>query len=191
MPMIRETIVTTMNATGVVHIAPFGIIADGDGWIIAPFHPSVTIDNLRAVPFCVASYTDDVRIFAGCLTGRRDWPTVPSNVVPVPRLTAALAHAELAVAGVTEDAQRPQFHCRVVHRASHAPFEGFNRAQAAVVEAAILVSRLDLLPREKIEQEMTYLANAVRKTAGPAEQQAWDWLVERVRARYPGEHKDY
>jgi hypothetical protein len=191
MPMIRETIVTTMNATGTVHIAPFGIIADGDEWVIAPFHPSVTIDNLRAVPFCVASYTDDVRIFAGCLTGRRNWPTVPSNEVPVPRLAAALAHAELAVAGVTEDAQRPQFHCRVVHRASHAPFEGFNRAQAAVVEAAILVSRLDLLPREKIEQEMAYLANAVRKTAGPSEQQAWDWLVERVRARYPGEHKDY
>jgi hypothetical protein len=191
MPMIRESIVTTMNATGAVHITPFGMIADGDGWIIAPFHPSVTIDNLRAVPFAVASYTDDVRIFAGCLTGRRNWPTVPSDEVPVPRLAAALAHAELAVDGVTEDAQRPRFHCRVVHRASHAPFEGFNRAQAAVVEAAILVSRLDLLPREQIEQEMAYLANAVRKTAGPSEQQAWDWLVERVRARCPGGHKDH
>jgi hypothetical protein len=190
MPMIRETIVTTMNAAGAVHITPFGIISDGDGWIIAPFHPSVTIDNLRVVPFAVASYTDDVRIFAGCLTGRRNWPTVPSIEVPVPRLAVALAHAELAVTGITEDAQRPRFHCRVVHRASHAPFEGFNRAQAAVVEAAILVSRLDMLPREKIEQEMAYLANAVGKTAGPSEQQAWDWLVERVRARYPGDHQD-
>jgi uncharacterized protein len=187
MPMIREAIVTTMNATGAVHITPFGIIADGDGWIIAPFHPSATIDNLRVVPFAVASYTDDVRIFAGCLTGRRNWPTVPSDEVPVPRLAAALAHAELAVIGVAEDAQRPRFRCRVVHHASHAPFEGFNRAKAAVVEAAILVSRLDLLPRERIEQEMAYLANAVEKTAGPSEQQAWDWLVERVRARYPGE----
>jgi uncharacterized protein len=191
MPMIRETIVTTMNAAGTVHITPFGMIADGDAWIIAPFHPSVTIDNLRAVPFAVANYTDDVRIFAGCLTGRRDWPTVASDEVPVPRLAAALAHAELAVTSVTEDAQRPRFHCRVVHRASHAPFEGFNRAQAAVVEAAILVSRLDLLPREQIEQEMAYLANAVRKTAGPSEQEAWDWLVERVRTRYSGEHKVY
>jgi hypothetical protein len=60
-----------------------------------------------------------------------------------------------------------------------------------VVEAAILVSRPDLLPREKIEQEMACLANAVRKTAGPSELQAWDWLVERVRARHPGGHKDY
>ena len=186
--MIRETIVTTVDAGGRVHVAPLGIIADGEGWVIAPFHPSTTLANLRAVPFAVASYTDDVRIFAGCLTGRREWPTAASDVVPVPRLAAALAHAELAVARVTEDPQRPRFHCRVVHRAAHAPFEGLNRAKAAVVEAAILVSRLDLLPRDKVEQEMAYLATAVSKTAGPAEQEAWDWLVERVRARYAGEH---
>ena len=190
MPMIRETIVTTISAAGAVHIAPFGIIADGTEWIIAPFHPSVTIDNLRAVPFCVASHTDDVRIFAGCLTGRRDWPTVPSHAVPVPRLADALAHAELAVTRVSEDPQRPRFHCRVVHRASHAPFEGLNRAKAAVLEAAILVSRLDFLPRAKVEQEMAYLATAVSKTAGPDEQEAWDWLVERVRARYAREAQE-
>ena len=52
----------------------------------------------------------------------------------------------------------------------------------AVVEAAILVSRLDLLPREKIEAEMAFLATAVEKTAGPQEQEAWGWLVEKVRA---------
>src|SRR5882672_10303503 len=182
MPMIRETIVTTVSAAGVVHVAPLGIIADGDGWIIAPFHPSTTLDNLRAVPFAVANFCDDVRIFAGCLTGRSDWPTAASAHVPVPRLAATLAHAELAVTHVTEDAQRPRFHCRVVHRATHAPFEGLNRAKAAVVEAAILVSRLDLLPRDRVEQEMAYLGAAVSKTAGPAEEQAWSWLVEKVRA---------
>src|SRR3954467_5211613 len=103
MPMIRECIVTTADAQGRVHIAPLGIIADGDGWIIAPFHPSATLDNLRAVPFAVANYTDDVRVFAGCLTGRRDWPTTASEVVPVPRLAHALAHAELAVSSISDD----------------------------------------------------------------------------------------
>src|SRR5262245_26610885 len=179
MPMIRETILTTVGGDGRVHIAPIGIIADGEGWIIAPFRPSTTLDNLRAVPFAVANYTDDVRIFAGCLTGRHDWPTVPSDHVPVPRLCAALAHAELAVADVIEHEQRPRFRCRVVRRASHAPFEGLNRAKAAVVEAAILVSRLHLLPREKIEAELAVLESAVSKTAGADEQQAWDWLMEK------------
>jgi uncharacterized protein len=184
MPMIRETIVTTVSASGAVHIAPFGIIAEGDGWTIAPFRPSATIDNLHAVPFAVANYTDDVRIFAGCLTGRKDWPTTASVHVPVPRLAVALAHAELAVADVAEDAARPRFRCRVVHRASHAPFEGLNRAKAAVVEAAILVSRLDRLPREQIEAEMAYLATAVGKTAGPEEQEAWTWLADKVLKYY-------
>jgi uncharacterized protein len=184
MPMIRETIVTTADAAGKVHIAPIGIIADAERWIIAPFRPSTTLDNLRAVPFAVANYTDDVRVFAGCLTGRHDWPTTAAQTVPVPRLAAALAHAELAVETVAENEQRPRFCCRVVHRATHAPFEGFNRAQAAVVEAAILVSRLDMLPREKVEQEIAYLQIAVAKTAGPAEQEAWNWLMEKIQAHY-------
>jgi hypothetical protein len=184
MPMIRETILTTVGGDGRVHIAPIGIIADGEGWIIAPFRPSTTLDNLTAVPFAVANYTDDVRIFAGCLTGRSAWPTTASDNVPVPRLAGALAHAELAVVDVTEHEQRPRFHCAVVHRRSHAPFTGLNRAKAAVVEAAILVSRLHFLPREKVEAEIAYLAIAVEKTAGAEEEEAWAWLMEAIRAHY-------
>ncbi len=186
--MIRETIVTTVSSDGRVHIAPLGLIADGNEWIIAPFRPSTTLDNLRAVPFAVANHTDDVRIFAGCLTGRRDWPTTTSDQVPVPRLATALTHVELAVLRVTEDTERPRFHCGVVRRVAHAPFEGFNRAQAAVIEAAILVSRLDFLPRDKIERELAYLEIAIGKTAGRAEQEAWSWLVGRVRV-YDRQHR--
>ena len=182
--MIRETIVTTADRGGRVHIAPIGIIADGEGWIIAPFRPSATLDNLRAVPFAVANYTDDVRVFAGCLTGREQWPTTAATDVRVPRLAGALAHAELAVVRVDEDDQRPRFHCRTVRSASHAPFAGFNRAQSAVIEAAILASRLDFLPRDKVEREIAYLESAVQKTAGPAEAEAWSWLMHRIKSHY-------
>ena len=57
MPMIRECIVTTQNDEGSLHIAPLGLIEDGAGWVIAPFRPSATLDNLRATPFAVASFT--------------------------------------------------------------------------------------------------------------------------------------
>ena len=187
MPMIRETIVSTMNGAGRVHVAPLGIIAEGEGWIIAPFRPSITLDNLRVVPFAVANFTDDVRVFAGCLTGRDEWPTAPSQDVAVPRLVGALAHAELAVIRTSEDEQRPRFHCRVVRTVAHAPFRGFNRAQAAVIEAAILVSRLQMLPRDKVEREIAYLEIAVGKTASAAEEEAWVWLMERVRKFYAQE----
>ena len=71
--------------------------------------------------------------------------------------------------------------CRTVN---HAPFGGLNRAKAAVVEAAILISRLDMLPRDKIESEIAYLQIAVSKTASAAEQEAWTWLMERIRQYY-------
>jgi len=190
MPMIRETIVSTMNESGQLHLAPLGLIAEGDGWIIAPFHPSTTLSNLRSVPFAAANFTDDVRVFAGCLTGRSQWPTAACQDIPVARLAHALAHAELAVIRVTEDKQRPRFNCRVLHSATHAPFSGFNRAQAAVIEAAILVSRLHLLPRNKIEHEMAYLQNAVSKTASPTEEEAWSWLLDAVTAFYAKKGND-
>jgi hypothetical protein len=183
--MIREVIVTTISAAGVPHVAPFGLIAaEPEEWVIAPFHPSTTLDNLRSVPFLVANYTDDVRIFAGCLTGRRDWPCVASSKVPPPRLAAALAHAEMAVVSVHEDPQRPRFRCRIIHRETHAAFEGLNRAKAAVVEGAILVSRLGMLPREKVENEIAYLEIAIGKTADDATREAWGWLMEAVRTHY-------
>jgi hypothetical protein len=100
--------------------------------------------------------------------------------VPGAVLGASLAHAELAVEAVAEDELRPRFRCRVVHQETHGPFRGFNRAQAAVIETAILVSRLHLLPWDKIERELAYLEIAVTKTAGPREHQAWDWLMARV-----------
>ena len=182
MPMIRETVVSTINAAGQVHFAPIGLIAEDAGWIIAPFRPSVTLDNLREVPFAVANFTDDVRVFAGCLTGRAlRWPTAQCWEIRVPRLADALAHAELAVTHTAEDDQRPRFHCRVLCNVGHAPFQGFNRAKAAVIEASILVSRLHMLPRDKVEREVAYLEIAVSKTASAAEEEAWTWLMERFR----------
>jgi hypothetical protein len=178
--MIRETIVTTLSSGGKVHISPLGLIAEEEGWILAPFKPSTTLDNLRANPYAVANFTDDALIFAGCLTGNRDWPTRPAIRIPSVILDGALAHAELKVDHVEEDEQRPRFHCRALYEASHAPFKGFNRAQAAVIEAAILTSRLHMLPREKIERELGYLQIAVEKTAGPREHEAWRLLVEKI-----------
>jgi hypothetical protein len=191
MPYIRETIITTVDANGKVHIAPLGIIAERDGWIIAPFRPSVTLDNLAAVPFAVASYTDDVRIFAGCLTGRKDWPTVPVEGFPVPRLAAALAHSVLRVESIADDGVRPRHFCRIVQEETHAPFTGLNRARAAVLELAILVSRLGMLPSEKIEAEIAYLSIAIEKTAGPEEKEAWGWLMQKVTDHLAGEMKPH
>jgi hypothetical protein len=182
MPRIVETIVTTTDAAGAVHIAPLGLIEEGPHWIIAPFKPSRTLDNLLANSAAVASHTGDVRVFAGCVTGRRNWPTVPADVVKGQRLRDAVSHWELAVERVDDDPQRPRFFCRIAHAASHAVWSGYNRAQAAVLELAVLSTRLNMLPAEKIDAELKYLEIAISKTAGPAELEAWGWLMERIEA---------
>jgi hypothetical protein len=187
MPRIVETIVTTTDTKGTPHIAPLGLIEDGDGWIVAPFKPSRTLDNLKVNPCAVASHTGDVRVFAGCVTGRRDWPTVPADVVKGVRLADAVSHWELAVERMADDVQRPRFRCRIVHAASHTIWSGYNRAEAAVLELAVLTTRLSMLPPEKIDAEIGYLEIAISKTAGPREREAWGWLMDRVAAYRGGD----
>lgn len=189
-PVIIETIVTTVDRDGQPHIAPIGVHVHDEGYVIAPFRPSRTLDNLLASGGAVINLTDDVRVFAGCLTGRRDAPLAPASVIKGVRLAGALTHREVQVIRVEDDAQRPRFICRQVHEQQHrgldghTGFNGFNRAQAAVIEAAILVSRLDRLPRARIEQEIDYLRIAIDKTAGAAEREAWDWLIERIEGHF-------
>jgi hypothetical protein len=160
-----------------------GVRERGEELLIAPFRPSGTLDNLVRERAAVLNLTDDVRVYAGCLSGRRHWPLVSAERIPIPRLRDSLAHQELKVVRVEEDETRPRIYCRVVHTATHRPFRGFNRAQAAVLELAILVSRLGMLPRAKIEREVEYLRIAMDKTAGPGEWEAWSWLYEKLEQR--------
>ena|SRR5689334_17914943 len=180
--MIRETIVTTVNGDGEVHIAPMGVREEAAHVILAPFRPSTTLENVLTTGCATVNFTDDVRVFAGCLTGRRNWPTLPCERIGCVRLQGALSHRELALARVEEDAQRPRLHMVLVHEQMHGPFLGFNRAQGAVLECAILVSRLHMLPAEKVDTELRYLEIAIQKTAGPSEREAWSWLMERIAA---------
>lgn len=180
MSQIFEAILTTATPGKNTHIAPLGFRREGEFIILSPFHPSRTLDNLRATGIAAISHPDDVRVFAGCLTGRRDWPLIPCTQIACGRLASAFGHSELIVEQVEEDAVRPRFLCSETASFNHVPFPGFNRAQAAVIEACILVSRLDMLPADKVEQEMAYLSIAITKTAGPREQEAWNWLKEKT-----------
>ena len=151
---IFETVVTTRSAAGVVHIAPMGVRYVGDDVVLMPFRPSTTLANIEATGCAVLNLITDVRVFAGCVTGRRDWPTVPVAGFDGVRLAQALGHVALRLREQQDDPQRPVLRMTRGAEATHAPFRGMNRAQAAVVEGAVLVSRLHMLPSEKIDNEM-------------------------------------
>jgi hypothetical protein len=178
--VIYETVVTTVSADHRVHVAPMGVrYRDGDV-VLMPFRPSTTLDNIEATGHAVLNIVVDTRVYAGSVTGRRDWPTLPAGRVHGVRLAMALSHVELVLAERRDDAQRSVLRMARVQTVEHAPFIGFNRAQAAVIEGAVLVSRLRMLPPEKVASEMAYLQIAIDKTAGPEEHEAWGWLVDAV-----------
>jgi|GEM_PF-73721 len=182
--MIQETIVITQNSSGLAHIAPMGIHISPeaqDEFIILPFRPSTTLNNLLESKTAVINYCDDVRVFAGCLTGRRDWPLKAAEKINGRVLACALAHTEVELVRIEDDETRPKLFCKAVHTANHAPFRGFNRAQYSVLEAAILISRLNMLPLKKIQAEIDYLRIGLEKTAGDRELEAWGWLMEIIK----------
>ena len=178
--MIYETIVTSVDAMGVPHVAPFGISMQGSLVVISPYKPSSTMANILVSHHAVMNLTDDVRVFAAALTGRSAWNLVAADKVVGVRLGTCLAHKELKLVDVVDHPLRPQLFLQVEHEVQHQAFQGFNRAQAAVIELAVLVSRLTRLPMDKIEQEIGYLHIAIEKTAGPRELEAWYWLMEAV-----------
>lgn len=190
---IFEAVITTVDADGAPHVAPFGVRYRGAQVVLMPFKPSATLDNIRASGHAVLNLTTDTRVFASSVCTR--WlgappfgqpPLVPTNRIPGLRLTGALAHSELELVADDEHAERPTLTLARALDVTHAPFPGFNRAQAAVVEGAVLVSRLHMLPADKVDAEMAYLQIAIDKTAGPDEREAWAWLREAVTRQRAG-----
>jgi len=179
--MIREMVVVTTSADGQPHVAPMGVTEGPDGWVLQPFRPSSTLANLERGGALTVNAVDDVRVFAGCITGRRDWPCVALADGGF-HLEAAVTHWRVSVTHREDDPIRPRFWLEVRETVVQRPFAGFNRAQAAVVEAAILASRLDRLSSAKILAELAWLGIAIEKTAGPSEREAWGWLMDRFRA---------
>ena len=179
--VIFETVVTTVSPDGRLHVAPMGVRYVDAQVVLMPFKPSTTHDNIVATGLAVLNILTDTRVFAGCVTGRRDWPTHAAEKIAGVRLACALSHVELQLAERKDDVQRPVLRMARVHEVTHAPFAGLNRAQAAVIEGAVLVSRLRMLDAHKVDTELAYLQIAIDKTAGPDEHEAWGWLLDAVR----------
>ena len=107
---IFETVVTTCSPAGAVHVAPMGVRYLEGEVVLKPFRPSQTLDNILATRRAVLNVITDVRVFAGCVTGRRNWPTVPVNApdgTTAARLACAHSHALLRLANSTDDPRRP------------------------------------------------------------------------------------
>ncbi|MBS83329.1 MAG: tetrahydromethanopterin synthesis protein [Gammaproteobacteria bacterium] len=178
--MIHESIVITRSSDD-IHIAPMGVQMKSESLIIKPFKPSITLENLKNNGKATINFTDDVRIFAGIVSGyKKDWNTSENKNFDVPRLSNANTHLNIEVKNIIDDDIRPKIECIIIDKKIHLPFHGFNRAQFSVIEASVLISRLGIIPMEKIENEIKYLKIGIDKTAGSNEIDAWKWIEKKI-----------
>ena len=178
--MILEGIVTTVSADGELHLAPMGprIQADMQHFLLRPFPSSQTYRNLVVHPEGVFHVTDDVLLLARGAIGAIEEtpPHRPAEKVNGFILTEACRAYEFRAKSMDDSEQRLKIECDVVHVHRMREFIGFNRAKHAVVEAAILATRVHLLPAADIAAEFAKLETIVRKTGGAQEMQAFEQL---------------
>ena len=183
--MIHEVIVTTINENERVHIAPMGIKfvdhADKKCVQISPFKPSQTLDNLLKTEKATVNFIDDVKVFAGIVTGReKDWDLSPCSKNEVAHLSNTNSYMNLKVSSFIEDELRPKIICNILNTENLRPFMGFNRAQFSVIELAVLSTRLGMIDDEKVKKEYDYLKIGIDKTGGEREKLAWSWIEEKI-----------
>ena len=188
--LILEGIVTSVSAAGEVNIAPMGPRVDPsmERFLLRPYPTSTTYRNLKVHGEGVLHVTDDVLLLARAAVGPVEPPPalVPARHVRGFVLAGACRYYEFRIAAIDEREERVRIEAEVVHTARLRDFFGFNRAKHAVVEAAILATRIHLLPRSEIEAEFRKLGVLVEKTGGSQEREAFAILrdyVERGPAR--------
>ena len=180
--MIHEVIVTTISNEDIVHIAPMGIRFIDKQVVISPFKPSTTLNNITENNIATINFIDDVRVFAGIVSRhKKDWElSARTDLEIVPNLTLTNTFYNVVVNEYQEDDKCPNIICDIKNSAVIKPFLGFNRAQFSVIEAAVLLSRLGMIPMEKIDREIEYLKIGIDKTAGPHELEAWGWIQDKI-----------
>jgi hypothetical protein len=180
--VILETIITTVAKDGSVNCAPMGVEWGEDAIVMKPFLDTATYRNIVATGAAVVNLVDDVRIFARAAIANPSYSTVPAVKIDGVVLTDCCSWRELKVVSIDSTPPRSRIDTMVVHRGVRREFIGFNRARHAVLEAAIHVTRLHILPRSFVEKELARLQVIVDKTAGPEELEAMALLTGHVRS---------
>ena len=202
--MILESIVTTTNVDQSSNISPMGpriqppVVSEKPASLprsanpnpafthfeLRPFDTSTTFANLKRHRQGVLHVDDNVELFARAAVGKLKTDNLPpltkAEKIDGHIIQSACRAYEFEVESIDESGPRMSLICEIVKAHRLRDFFGFNRAKHAVIEAAILATRIDFLPAEEIQEQFQWLKVIVEKTAGPAEANAFDYLDQFV-----------
>lgn len=183
--MILECILTTTGPTGEVNVAPMGVELAGERVVIKPFRATTTYANLAAGGVAVLNITDDATVFAYSALGAYTGELRPAAAGRGAYLAGACAYWELEVIAIEGSGERAAIPCRVVARHRLRDFIGYNRARNAIIEAAILATRLHLLPADAVAADLQRLAVIVDKCGDDPERAAMAFIRRYVEGKQP------
>lgn len=181
--MILEGVVTTLNPDGSPNIAPMGPRV-GEGWEwfeFRPYRTSTTYSNLKREGEGVLHVTDDVLLIARAAIGLLVEPKLRrAERVRGVIVEDACRYYEFRVERLDDREERTSIIARTVASGRIRDFFGLNRAKHAVIEAAILATRIQFLPIAEIQAQLRALGPLVEKTGGADDHAAFTILSEHV-----------
>ncbi len=181
--MIVETIISTLDEAGNPNFAPMGLVWGEEFVTVRPFRNTRTYQNLVSSGYAVANLTDDVGAFVQCGLYGKVLPYFPAQVAPGVVFQETCSWLEMVVAERGGSDDRAELRCRVLHKGRQKDFLGFCRARNAVIEVAILATRLAFIEREIIEKKLMYYMKIVEKAGDEAEKQAFRLVYDYIRER--------
>lgn len=181
--MIIETIFSTLDSDGKPNFAPMGIEWGEELVTVRPFRNTNTYRNLLASGYGVANLTDDVLAYVRSALYDAVLPHFPSKAIPGAVFEGACSWRELKLVAEIGLGDRAELSCAVAHVGRQRDFLGFCRAGYAVIEAAILATRLDFYDPRLVSEKLEHYAEIVRKTGSENDSQAFRLVREYVQKR--------
>ncbi len=155
-----------------------------DRLILKPFATSQTAGNLARHGAGVFHATVDALLIARVVTNAPgpEPASRPASAVPGWVLEDACRAYEFEIVAADRSGERQRLEARVVATHEGRPFVGLNRARHAVVEGAILLTRVHLLGIDEVRRRLADLRVLVEKTGGAREHEAFSLLVGQASA---------
>ncbi len=197
MSLVIEGVLTTENADGSMHVAPIGphVNLELTSWTLKPFQSSTTFLNLQKSSRAVFHVVDDPLLMAAAVLGLcnpGEHRSAASEILDANQIRDLMAakhdsqfgwildlscrYYALSIDQWDLSTPRAIAECSLSHHREIRPFWGWNRARHSILELAILASRVHMIDRTVIDDELNRHKIIVEKTAGAREKSAWELL---------------
>jgi len=178
--MIIETIFSTLDSEGRPNFAPMGLVWGEERMTVRPFRDTTTYRNLIETRCGVTNVTDNVLSYVRTALSDRQLPHFPAHHIRGVVLEEACLWRELEVVDMNGDEQRARIRCRVVGEGRLRDFLGFNRGKNAVIEAAILATRLHIHSPAHVHSAIESYEDLVLRTGGKQEREAIQYIQDYI-----------